>query len=249
MRLAFISGLLARSVVVAGCVIVLISGCASPTPSYNVGINSIDRGVSTEGMSYLLLPSEGVAEANELQYIEFSNYVRMALSERGFVEEDDPNKADLAIYITYGIGDPATSNYTVAIPVFGQTGISSSHTTGSVSRFGNSATYRQTTTNIPSYGLTGFHNVERSSTQFTRHVFLTAYDFSNFRETDEFVVLWDTRIVSIGSSGDLRQVFPVMIAAAMDQIGTNTGKILTVSIKERDRRVRFLKGEVPTPRR
>ena len=52
------------------------------------------------------------------------------------------------------------------------------------------------------------------------------------------VLLWKTNIVSIGSSDDLRYVFPYMIVAAEKYIGTNTKKFVTVEISGYDRRVK-----------
>ena len=146
---------------------------------------------------------------------------------------DEFKSAELAVFLSYGIGDPEKSEYSYSLPVWGQTGVSSSYTSGSVNVYGNSGTYSGTTTYTPSYGVTGYQNIQGSNTTFTRHAFLTAYDLEEYRRTEKEKIIWDTRIASTGSSGDLRLVFPIMIAAAIDHIGTNTGKMIFVSLGKR----------------
>ena len=63
------------------------------------------------------------------------------------------NQAKYAIFMFYGIDDgkQVVSSY----PIFGQTGTSSSYTTGTVTSYGNTATYRGTTNKTPTYGVVG----------------------------------------------------------------------------------------------
>ena len=45
------------------------------------------------------------------------------------------------------------------MPVYGQTGISSSNTFGTINTFGNTSTYSGSTYYTPSYGITGYQNM------------------------------------------------------------------------------------------
>jgi hypothetical protein len=148
----------------------------------------------------------------------------------------------LALFLSYGIGDPEHVNYSYSLPTWGQTGVAASYTTGTVNVIGNSATFTGTTTNVPQFGVTGSTTHSGTRTTFTRRASLRAYDLKEYRLNDKESIIWDTRIVSTGSSGDLRRVFPILIAAAADHIGTNTGRMVLIKLKEEDQRVKKIKG-------
>ncbi len=166
--------------------------------------------------------------------IEFSKDIRIVLKENGFTVVDDINSAEQILFLIYGINDPQTQ--TVAIPQFGKTGVRSSTTTGNVSVLGNSATYRGTTTYNYDYGITGYTLVNR--TVYTRVLIITSYDWIAYQNKKEMIQLWQTQIVSTGSSSDLRLVFPYLVLASEKYIGTNTGKAINISLYMSDSRVK-----------
>lgn len=55
-------------------------------------------------------------------------------------------------------------------------------------------------------------------------------------------MLWETDIKSTGSSDDLREVFPVLVAAATPYIGENTGKSVRITLSDNSKEVKFIKG-------
>jgi hypothetical protein len=71
---------------------------------------------------------------------------------------------------------------------------------------------------------------------------LTAFDVSNYSEDKDMTNLWKTSVISSGSSNDLRFIFPVLVAAAMPYIGTNTGRKIEVSLSESDKNVLEIRG-------
>ena len=50
---------------------------------------------------------------------------------------------------------------------------------------------------------------------------LDAIDLNEYRETEKEVQLWKTTVTSTGTSGDLRQVFPILVAASQEHIHNN----------------------------
>jgi len=54
--------------------------------------------------------------------------------------------------------------------------------------------------------------------------------------------VWRTVVTSRGTSNDLREVFPVLVAASQPYISTNTGKQVKVILNENDRAVIEIKG-------
>jgi len=74
-------------------------------------------------------------------------------------------------------------------------------------------------------------------------MFLVAYDFNAFLKNQEEIQLWRTQITSSGSSGDLRRVFPVLVAASVPYLGRNSGQKVKVELRESDDEVLQIKGE------
>ncbi len=162
----------------------------------------------------------------------------------GYIKADNIAAADIAIFLGYGIGDPETHQFTYSLPTYGKTGVSSSNTYGTVNTYGNTATYSGTTTYTPTYGVTGSTTHTGSRTTYFRYLLLDAVDLDEYRKTEKEVQLWKTTVTSTGSSGDLRQVFPILVAASKQYIGSNTGKKVKVILSESDNRVTEVKGLV-----
>jgi hypothetical protein len=211
-----------RNLITLFAAMLFITGCATveaPTPFY-VEVSSLAAPGAASHRTYVLLSANPEVESGDLQFQEFARYIEYVLQERGFVAAADESKADVAIMLGYGIGDPKTERYSYAVPTFGQTGISSASTIGNT-------TYFQ-----PSFGVTGYVPVNRTATTYKRHIWIGGYDLGHYRETEEAVQIWSTTITSTGWSGDLRRVFPVMVAAAKAYVATNTQQQREVSLLE-----------------
>lgn len=215
--------------------IFLLSGCAT-TREFHVNVDSIsDLGNSKN--SYVLLPGNKDTKAEDLQFKEYATYVNRALIKQGFVPAESFEKASLAIFLVYGIGEPKESQYSYALPTWGQTGISSSSTTGTVNSYGGYGSYSGTTTYTPTYGVTGSNTYTDSYVTYLRYISLDAVDLEEYKKSKKEVQVWKTSVTSSGSSGDLRFVFPIMIAASKEYIAKNTGKKIKVILHEDDERV------------
>lgn len=220
---------------------VFLHGCAT-APAFYVSVDSISAPTAAIKTKYILLPAnEGVAEC-DLQYREYTSYVERALNSRGYIKSASFQEADIAIFLGYGIGAPKTHQYTYSLPAYGQTGVSSSHTNSTVNVYGNNATYSGTTTYTPSYGVTGSTTQSGEYTTYFRYMFLNAYDLDEYRKTKKEQEVWKTTITSSGSSNDLRQILPILVAASKPHIGTNTGKMVEVILHENDKNVIEIKG-------
>jgi len=125
------------------------------------------------------------------------------------------------------------------VPIYGQTGFES------VTIFGGSYGTSGTTIYSPTYGIRDYKTESGSYTTYFRFMILDAYDLDAFRERKEVIQLWKTTATSTGSSGDLRQVFPILVAASKYYLGSNTGKKLKVIVQENDKVVLEIKGISP----
>ena len=226
---------LKRTIVLASLFVsaAFLSGCAGMT-RFVSNVDSLAKADAAAKKRYVLLPGGKGVEAADLQFQEFAVYVDKVLSEKGFVKAPALQYADVAIFLACAIGDPQTYQYTYSVPTWGQTGVSSSNTYGTVSSFGGIATYSGTTRYTPTYGITGSTTHVGTDTVYSRFLFLDAYDVPTYMSKKRLAQVWKTSVVSSGSSGDLRLVVPYMVAAMKPYVGTNTGRRIEVQVPEND---------------
>ena len=206
-----------------------IVGCTR----FVVNVDSIKGQSAPIGATYCLLSGMEGVSSSDLQFREFSQYVNRALSKKGYIQTDNIKEAKLAVFLLYGIGPPKTTYY--SFPIYGQTGGGSS----SFTAIGPGGLITGTIDTQPSYGVVGT-GLESVTTYF-RFIILEATDFNKYETTGRIVPLWKTTITSEGTSGDLRRVFPVLVGAATDYIGTHTSKQVSISLTENDDRVKYIK--------
>lgn len=219
---------------------VLLSCCVTAQPTRIIFISSVSalaRSDAQEKRKFLLLPGEeGVAEM-DLQFLEYAGYVRRLLGETGFVPASSVDDADAIVFLSYGIGDPKEHVYSYSVPVWGQTGVSSSYTTGTVSTNGS---YSGSTTYVPTYGVTGHSSHVGTYTTYTRFMRVAAFDAREYVKSQKLIQVWTTTVVSTGSSGDLRRVFPYMAAACRRLVSVSTPESVKISVPEGDPYVEWL---------
>jgi len=230
-----------RSIILILIFTALITGCAIG-PMFQVNVDSISTLEAEVQKKYILLSGLKDVKPTDLQFREYASYVDKALAAKGFVKADDFQDANVAIFLAYGIGNPQKHHYTYSLPVWGQTGVSSSTTSGTLSTYGGYGTYRGTTTYTPTYGITGYTSHSGTRITYFRFLVLDAVDLNEYRRSQNTKQIWRTTVTSTGSSGDLRRVFPVLVGASRPYIGINTGKKIKITLTESDKRVIEIKG-------
>lgn len=232
----------------------LLSGCATdpfsnqPIANERAELKVDSLTVGSEKRKYVLLSGIKDVDGSDLQYKEYELYVHRSLQADGFIRTDDFNNAEIAIFMTYGIGDPITRMESYNLPVWGQTGVSSAYTHGSVSSFGNTASYSQNTTFTPSYGITGSTTHIRTKVAYIRFLVLDALDVSEYKKSKKKTELWKTTIFSEGPSGDLRKVFPFLASGSIGYLNKSTGQQVEVEVTDVDPNYLTVKGiALPQP--
>jgi len=230
--------------------ILLFSGCAMK-PKYFVNVDSI--GDIHHKTKYVLMSGFKNISITNLEFQEYSKYIDKALQNKGFVKTDFKN-ADVAIFLRYGISKPQKHIQSYSIPIYGQTGVSSATTYGTSNIYGTLNTYgntgyysgnrysNSTTYYTPRYGIKGYQSRISEYTTYTRYYELNAIDLEYYKKTQKQKELWKTTVTSTGSNGDLRRVFPILIAASKKYIGSNTGKQIKIQLYEDDKKVLEIKG-------
>ncbi|HVC28104.1 MAG TPA: hypothetical protein VNF48_00990 [Gammaproteobacteria bacterium] len=192
--------------------------------------------------TYIILPGNKGITPDDLQFQEYASELTRALQIRGFAPANAAQDADMIIVLSYGIGNPQSHEYSYVMPMFGQTGISSSYTSGVINSYGSTSSYSGSTTYVPSYGITGYVPTVSEYTTYFRFAIITAYDPKALEQSHTQMELWQTTITSTGSSGDLRRIFPILIASGEPYFTTNTGQQVHRTLYENDDMVLDVKG-------
>jgi hypothetical protein len=226
--------------------ILALCGCATFSnmgkARFNISVDSLAASGATGKKTYLLLPGNQGVTVADLQFKEYAEYLKRVLGKKGYVYTESKDEANLAIYLAYGMGDPETHQYSYDLPVWGRTGYYASSSQVAEAVVDGQTKYRAYTTYTPAYGLIGYNTYIDSVTTYTRFAVLTAYDYDQFKKDGTEVQLWKTTINSTGSSDDLRLIFPVLMAASIPYLATDTGSKVYLSMYETDAIVQEIKG-------
>jgi hypothetical protein len=162
---------------------------------------------------------------------------------RGFRKASDVRDAEIAVLVSYGIGEPQTTAYTYSLPIYGVTGGGTSTFDASIVGLGGSSNISGTIHQPVTRGVVGSTIQTKTVTNFARFVVLDAIDLSAYRDSGEIVPVWKTTVKSTGTSGDLRRVFPALMAAGWDYIARDTGGQRHFDVPESSGRVLELRRE------
>ncbi len=163
-------------------------------------------------------------QASSLEYRSYAQRVREELNKRGMIEvpvQDSEVVVALLYFVDQG------KEVTYSVPVYGQTGVSSSNTFGTVQTFGGMGTYSGTTTYTPTYGVVGSSTA--SATMYTRVLVLHMID-TKALANKEFKKMYEAKVVSRGKSGSLPAVLPSMIKALFEDFPGRSGKVRTTTV-------------------
>ena len=199
--------------IISALVFALFVGCASFIETKVSAFHELEPSLS--GVTYALVPT--MEQEGSLEFQSYAKLVKVELKKRGMTEAPF-NQAKYAIFMFYGIdnGKEVISSY----PIFGQTGTSSSYTTGTVTSYGNMATYSGTTHNTPTYGVVG--SGTSSDTIFTRYLNIDIIDITNSGNGKEKKV-YEGKAISSGSSGQLAPVMPAIVKSVFEDFPGKSG--------------------------
>jgi hypothetical protein len=164
--------------------------------------------------------------------LEFRTYAeRLAgyLRNNGFNVVDESEKPPLVAFFNYGIDDgkPVVSSY--AIPRWGQTGVSSVHTTRTVTKSKNRTTVRSLTTYTPEYGVTGYTTETRTTVVFTRFIDLDIVELGGPDGAER--KLYEGRLRSLGGCASMAFVMDALLEAFFTEFPGISGTGRTVDIR------------------
>ena len=156
-------------------------------------------------------------QEGSLEHMTYEQLLKQELNSKGF-REVPLDQAEVVVLMSYGIdtGREVVFSY----PIFGQTGVSSSYTSGTVQSYGSYGTYSGTTTYTPTYGIVGAMPI--SQTRYTRFLRLDILDKKALVQ-QTIKKIYEAKVVSRGSSGQISVVLPSMIKAVFEDFPGKSG--------------------------
>ncbi|MDH5859139.1 hypothetical protein [Lampropedia aestuarii] len=225
-----------------------LAACGSFQPSQPLFVVQVDAIASPQAATnktYLLVSENDAVDPRSLQFQEFASYVQRALLAQGFVPAKTAKEAGVSIGLAYGISEPLQETTSYEIPLRGDTGVlESSETKTSVSKTGEIVS---TTTYRTAQAIIGYRTATKTTTTFASFVELIGYDLKAPSVNPKANELWRIHMANTGVTDDIRQLFPILLAAGAPYIGNSTGKKMDVVLTEDDLAVLTVKG-MPLPR-
>jgi len=157
-------------------------------------------------------------QENNLEYDTYQQKIKNYLAKHNFIENKQSN---IIIKFYYGI-DNGTEKIG-SMPIIGQTGVSSSHTVGTVTSYGGGhGSYSGSTTYTPTYGVVGSSSYSYSS--YKRFLTLQMFDKSTKK------LIYEAKVLSSGSNGQILAVIDEMIEALFKNFPDKSGTVKTIEI-------------------
>lgn len=156
-------------------------------------------------------------------YLECSSYlniIKLQLQQKGMIEGEIVS-SDYYFNIYYDINGRTVRS---TEPVYGQTGVSSAKTVGTINTIGNFGTYTGTTVYTPQYGIVGSQEILKTS--FVRKLNVDVYVL-NKTEEYEFKKVYEGKAVSEGSTDNLASVMPPIIESLFEEFPGESGTTKT----------------------
>lgn len=218
----------------------LLPSCVFGPAPYEITVDALAAREGVGATTYVLAPGNPGVSAEDLQYQEYARLLDRALQAQGYSAAQSQQNAELTIVLSYGVHGPFTQTESYSRPTWGHVGFRRIY--HDVPRCDRVPGSRASYSLAPTYGVTGYSTGSFSVTTYSQYTTIEAFHSTDFEQPSSSVVLWRVDLTNVGESSDLRQGFPVMLAAAMPYIGSNSGQKLELELDEDDDAVQFLKG-------
>lgn len=194
------------------------SACSSMAKIYMVNVDSIAR----KGLNFAAAPAYvfqpeaatmGGVKAEDLRFREAAGLVASCLNSRGMHEVTEPGKADVVVYLAYGVDDERRNAYVTESPEFDPF----RYPGPLVFRdpfFDDRVRWRRDVTTVATW---------------RRWLEVSAYRLDDKGKPGE--QLWSTRAESRGPSRDLRAVLPWLVEAMRGDFASDTHGMASYEVR------------------
>ncbi len=181
------------------------------------------------GKTITVIPIDD-AQRNSLEFKQYVSKLKSHLTAHGFKTTENSSSAppNYFAFFDFGIDDGQRVVSTYTMPVWGETGVSSSYTSGRLSMYGNSGTYSGNTTYVPSYGVTGYTTQNRAETVYSRIVILNILkDLGNGQSQKAYEITLKSR----GTCGRLSSLMDEFLTTLFVNFPNSTSDSIEIPIQ------------------
>jgi len=182
--------------------------------------------------TFSLVPASKENEGS-LEFKTLTKPLVEAIKQYGLEEVPFDHNPDYIVVVHYQIDSGTTYTESGSVPIYGQTGGGYTTHSGNIYSSGSmSSSYYQGSSNTsPTYGITGLIPYSHSYSVYTRQLFLDILNGDKFRmgQTEK---VYETKVVSKGSSDKLSQVVPYMIESVLQDFPGKNSSTRTVVIRQ-----------------
>lgn len=217
-----------------------LAGCAT---THEVKIDSLAKPKAENAISYEIKNRNPLVADDSLRYKEAATMVKTALSGKGMYEAPPNVKPDVVVNLDYGVGPPQMRKETVSEPVYitvpGQ--IRTERVQVGTDSQGRPIYQTITVQDPPTTEFAGFREYMVTVVVYEKYLKLSARENKEMEEGRPPQEIWTVDVISEGESRDIRKTLPVLAAASIDYIGTDSGGQKTVRIKDNSSDIAFVK--------
>lgn len=164
-----------------------------------------------------------------LEFDSVRNRVRQYLERSGYVVVNLNEKPDQVMLVLFGIDNGQTVQRNVSVPIFGQTGVASSSTYGTINSYGTTSTLNATTFNTPSFGVTGYNNFTVNDKVYSRYLILDIIDPKQSSE-GRYKFVYQSELNSTGSCGNFHSVLDSFLQMSLGTFPGPSSRSETASV-------------------
>ena len=230
-----------RLPVVLALVSLVSAGCGTST--YQVKVDSISKPPAEgEPQSFTLKSKDPRLGPESLRYLEAAEFVRTALSGKGYYEAPNNDSADMVVELEFGMQTPRAKTLSVSTPVYAQVGGGVRYDTVPITDAKGVTTTRTVAVyEQPQSELVGYRDAPQSVGIYEKYLRLTARENKPAVEGQPPAELWSVQVSAEDESKDLRKYLPIMASASIDYIGKDSANAQKVKVKEDSEGVEFIK--------
>ena len=236
-------------VLLGAVVLVALQGCGTLYELDIVAQNPNQTG--THG-TYVLAPANADISIDSANFKKYSAQVERVLVHRDLqrLPHDQLADADMIVVLDYFVSDPIVTAYSETQPMFQSRGQGQMDSgTGSEGPSGSgteSDSYEPDT--LPDPDFAGKETYRFPRTNYSRELSLRAISFAwdgqDVKSVKSTGNLWTLMVQTVGSSPDLDEVLPVMVAAADPYIATHSDQTIKKKMNGTDKRIKAVSEDL-----
>ena len=238
---------LVRSVVKLLLVAVIVPALQGCGTLYEMDIWARNTSQGGTQGTYVLAPGNVDISINSADFNKYTAQVERVLAHRDLqrLPYDQLAAADMIILMDYSVSEPILTAYTQTHPMFqsrGQ-GEMDANAVGPGEGEGEGTPAQPSTPDkLPDHDFAGKQTYGFPRTNYSRRLSLRAstfaWDGQDFDSISRTGNLWTVSVQTVGSSQDLDEVLPVMIAAADPYVTTHQEEMIKTKMNGADKRIK-----------